>query len=125
IDAWFIPDTSGQIVDDAVQLLTVRRGGFTLGLRLAKGFAPASGLHGVLSVRDRGGSQADVVLSAVEGLAPTPAIPLARAVLFAFLGGLILNLMPCVFPILAMKVVGFAAGLAHGKARARSAEGRV
>jgi thiol:disulfide interchange protein/DsbC/DsbD-like thiol-disulfide interchange protein len=30
------------------------------------------------------------------------------AVLGAFLGGLLLNLMPCVFPVLAIKVVGFA-----------------
>jgi thiol:disulfide interchange protein/DsbC/DsbD-like thiol-disulfide interchange protein len=121
IDAWFIPETSGQIEDGAAQLLTVRNGGFTLGLRLAKGFAAGTGLHGVLSVRDRSGSQADVVLTARPGPAPAPPVPLARALLFAFLGGLILNLMPCVFPILAMKAVGFAAGLAHGKARAHAA----
>ena len=30
-----------------------------------------------------------------------------QAALFALLGGLILNLMPCVFPVLAIKVVGF------------------
>jgi len=30
------------------------------------------------------------------------------AVLFAFLGGMILNLMPCVFPVLALKALGFA-----------------
>lgn len=120
IDAWFIPDTPGQIVDDAAQLLSVHNGGFTLGLRLAKGFVPTAGLHGVLAVRDRGGSQADVVLTAPAGATPTPAVPLARALLFAFLGGLILNLMPCVFPILAMKAVGFAAGMARGKARAHA-----
>ena len=33
---------------------------------------------------------------------------LAAALLGAFIGGLILNLMPCVFPVLAVKVVGFA-----------------
>ncbi len=33
---------------------------------------------------------------------------LALAALFAFLGGAILNLMPCVFPILSIKVLGFA-----------------
>jgi thiol:disulfide interchange protein DsbD len=33
---------------------------------------------------------------------------LAAAVLGALLGGLILNLMPCVFPVLAIKVLGFA-----------------
>ena len=38
----------------------------------------------------------------------------------AFLGGLILNLMPCVFPVLAMKVVGLA-GAARGRARLHAA----
>jgi thiol:disulfide interchange protein/DsbC/DsbD-like thiol-disulfide interchange protein len=32
----------------------------------------------------------------------------------ALLGGLILNLMPCVFPVLAIKVLGFANGGVHG-----------
>jgi thiol:disulfide interchange protein DsbD len=35
------------------------------------------------------------------------------ALLGAFLGGMILNLMPCVFPVLAIKVVGFARHGAH------------
>jgi thiol:disulfide interchange protein DsbD len=42
----------------------------------------------------------------------------ARAVLFAVLGGLILNLMPCVFPILAMKAASLA-GSAHDARHAR------
>ena len=120
VDAWFIPDNPGQIVDDAAQLLSVRDGGFTLGLRLAKGFNTETGLSGVLSVRDRGGSQADVAVTAGPGMAPGPAIPIGRGLAFAFLGGVILNLMPCVFPILAMKALGFAVGLAHGKARAHA-----
>jgi thiol:disulfide interchange protein DsbD len=36
-----------------------------------------------------------------------PSLTLVAALLGALLGGLILNLMPCVFPILAIKVVGF------------------
>jgi thiol:disulfide interchange protein/DsbC/DsbD-like thiol-disulfide interchange protein len=36
-----------------------------------------------------------------------PGIGFAAALLGALLGGLILNLMPCVFPVLAIKVVGF------------------
>ena len=43
-----------------------------------------------------------------ENAAPAaPAIGFATALLFALLGGLVLNLMPCVFPVLAIKVVGF------------------
>ena len=37
-----------------------------------------------------------------------PPIGLIAALLGALLGGLILNLMPCVFPVLAIKVMGFA-----------------
>ncbi len=40
--------------------------------------------------------------------APGPGIGLLAALLGALLGGLVLNLMPCVFPVLAIKVVGFA-----------------
>ena len=42
----------------------------------------------------------------------------AQALLFAVLGGLILNLMPCVFPILAMKAAALAAS-AHDAGHAR------
>ena len=37
-----------------------------------------------------------------------PAATFWFALLGALLGGLILNLMPCVFPVLAIKVLGFA-----------------
>ena len=39
---------------------------------------------------------------------PTDTAGLVWALTAAFLGGLILNLMPCVFPVLAIKVLGFA-----------------
>ena len=45
---------------------------------------------------------------------------LQRMLGLAFLGGLILNLMPCVFPVLAMKVVGLA-GAARSRARLHAA----
>jgi thiol:disulfide interchange protein DsbD len=44
-------------------------------------------------------------------VAPAPAadrLTFALAVAFAFLGGIVLNLMPCVFPVLSIKVLGFA-----------------
>ncbi len=39
---------------------------------------------------------------------------MGAALLFAFIGGALLNLMPCVFPILSLKVLGFA-GHAHSR----------
>jgi thiol:disulfide interchange protein len=120
-DAWFIPDRSGWIQDDAAQPLSVRDGGFTLALKPAKGFDATRNLSGVLSVRDRAGMQSDVVVVAAPGPAPSPALPpLGQILVFAFVGGLILNLMPCVFPILAMKAVALAGHAGRGHAHAVS-----
>ncbi len=43
------------------------------------------------------------------------ALPLLVALAFAFIGGVLLNLMPCVFPVISLKVLGFAT---HGNSRA-------
>ena len=46
-----------------------------------------------------------------SALAPVPhndsRISLLSALLFAFIGGIILNLMPCVFPVISIKILGF------------------
>lgn len=47
-------------------------------------------------------------------------VGLLQALLFAFLGGLILNLMPCVFPILSMKALGLLEASHGDKAEART-----
>lgn len=54
---------------------------------------------------------------AVQGAAATP-LAFLQAALFALLGGLILNLMPCVFPILAMKAAALSRS-AHNPTEAR------
>ena len=46
-------------------------------------------------------------------------LSLVQALLFAMLGGLILNLMPCVFPVLAMKAAAFARLAGHDRAEMR------
>ena len=51
-------------------------------------------------------------LAAAEGSEP---LSLAQALLFALLGGLILNLMPCVFPVLAMKAAALARLAGHSR----------
>lgn len=48
----------------------------------------------------------------------------AVALAFAFLGGILLNLMPCVFPVLGIKVMGFVKH-AHGEARVMRMQGAV
>jgi thiol:disulfide interchange protein DsbD len=119
-DLWWTPGSfrsQGTIRDSAAQPLTVWQGGFTLALRPGQAFRPDDGLSGILSIRDRSGLETDVVLRAAAGTVPPrpPTMALGRMLGLAFLGGLILNLMPCVFPVLALKVVGLAG--AHGRAR--------
>src|SRR6185437_13432606 len=36
-----------------------------------------------------------------------PVKPLGQMLLYAFIGGLILNIMPCVLPVIALKILGF------------------
>jgi len=124
VDARFFPDAQGIIRDSTAQPLTTWQGGFSLSLKPGKAFHPADGLSGVLTVRDRSGLETDVTLRAAPGTAQPPAPPATaqiRHILgLAFLGGLVLNLMPCVFPVLAMKVVGLA-GAARGRARKHAA----
>jgi thiol:disulfide interchange protein DsbD len=69
-----------------------------------------------------------VVATPLEALAPVEALPAANAappasplglplaIAFAIVGGMLLNLMPCVFPVLSLKVLGFAH---HAQDRAR------
>jgi thiol:disulfide interchange protein len=55
-------------------------------------------------------------LAAAEGSEP---LSLVEALLFALLGGLILNLMPCVFPVLAMKAAAFVRLAGHERSAMR------
>jgi DsbC/DsbD-like thiol-disulfide interchange protein/cytochrome c biogenesis protein CcdA len=121
VDAWFIPDAPGAIRDSAAQPLTVWQGGFTLALKPGKEFQAEGGLSGILTVRDRSGLETDVALRAAPGIVPPPppTMRLQRMLGLAFLGGMILNLMPCVFPVLAMKAVALA-GTQRGGARGQA-----
>ncbi len=51
------------------------------------------------------------------GTAPEDGLSLGLAILFAFLGGIILNCMPCVFPVLSLKALSLARNAGDGKAR--------
>jgi thiol:disulfide interchange protein DsbD len=63
----------------------------------------------------------------VPPLAPVPSAPEPRAgapvrgfgtiLLFGFLGGLILNLMPCVFPVLGLKIMGLVGQAGQSRSR--------
>ncbi len=109
-DAFFFPTAMGVLDAAAPQALSVRDGAITL--RLVRGQADAAWpLQGVLAITDGAGRRVGYQVSASQVAVSLPAAApasFAQALLFALLGGLILNLMPCVFPILAMKAMGLA-----------------
>ncbi len=108
-DAWFIPEAFGTVDGPAPQKLRVRAGSFTLALQPGEAFRADAPLAGVLVVGDAAGLQTPLAVAAAPGGPPAaPDLPLWRVIGFALLGGLILNLMPCVFPVLAVKAVGLA-----------------
>lgn len=125
--SWFFVDTKGTLDHDAAQPLTTDGRSTVIALQQsAYAQGAAERLSGIL-VAPEGeswvpGSNArsmrvDVPVEEARaaGLAMAddtgargPALSVWWALLFAFGGGLLLNLMPCIFPILSIKVLGFA-----------------
>ncbi|WP_448585030.1 protein-disulfide reductase DsbD family protein [Thermaurantiacus sp.] len=124
--AHFFPDVYGALDHAAPQRLGQTEGRLVLETRPASNAAPAA-FSGVLRLELADGRILGVELAAREGPVP-PARPLdeARRVPaflpafgLALLGGLLLNLMPCVFPILSLKAMSLArAGAGEAAARA-------
>lgn len=115
--AMFFPDSDALIDAAAKPKLDRRADVLELALPKAAGAvaAPAT-LNGVLSLRGADGAERSFEISANPVL-PTPAgraIAWWQALLLAFLGGVVLNAMPCVFPILSLKLLSVAQH-AHGR----------
>ncbi len=122
---------SGTVIEHAgAQIIERGPRGLTLtlpaGADVVRGQAPAT-LAGVLVLPGAAyeiSATAGPAPAGAAGLGPPAADAAGRgpglpaALLFAFLGGLILNLMPCVFPILSMKAAALA-GHAHEARTAR------
>jgi thiol:disulfide interchange protein DsbD len=67
-------------------------------------------LSGILHYTGDSGDHAVIVPPVKITKAPTPPLPLGKffpVLLGMFLGGLVLNLMPCVFPVIGIKILGF------------------
>ena len=106
--ATFFPTTTGAIDNDAPQRLTVQDGALSLALRRGASFDAKANLAGLLVLRDAKGGETYLDIVATPGPAAAAGPSVVRMLLLALAGGLILNLMPCVFPVLAMKAVGLA-----------------
>ncbi|MEO7655622.1 MAG: protein-disulfide reductase DsbD domain-containing protein, partial [Sphingomicrobium sp.] len=109
-DPYFYPNADGAIDYSAEQLFS--RDGDKLIAELKVGDDPPTEWRGVLAYGDGQGLEIRAVPgpvpsggNAIGGAARTGFV---AAILGALLGGMLLNLMPCVFPILAMKALHLA-----------------
>ncbi len=81
------------------------------GVLVANGGPAAGGWIGSIDLPLVAGTVAPV--SAVPSTNPAAAMSLVAALGAALLGGLLLNLMPCVFPVLSLKLIGLAQHRTH------------
>jgi thiol:disulfide interchange protein len=136
----FFPEREGVIEPAAKQKIT--RDGRALRIEMKLADPPPTGVKSVkgVAVADAGWPAADgrkainvdapVAASLGAAAGKTSVAGSAAdggtlaALAFAFMGGLLLNLMPCVFPVLGIKVMGFVRH-AHGDDRAMRVQGVV
>ena len=131
--AEFFPYEPGVVSAPAPQPLLRTAEGWRLDLALADGAAAPASIAGLLvadgrplSVRAQSdpapapaGTPVSVAArpAAAAAAAPLDVAALAVALLSGAIGGLILNLMPCVFPVVGLKVMGFARSAQGADAR--------
>ncbi len=128
-DVAFFPLSGGVITDFAPQTFAPAANGLVLHLKPAKN-AKAKQVAGVVVLTSNDGSVQALMVAARPGAVPSSedsggtfaGMSLALALLFALLGGVILNLMPCVLPVLAMKALAIA-NTAHRDRRESAREG--
>jgi thiol:disulfide interchange protein DsbD len=126
-DAAFFPLSPGVIRYAAPQRFSAETGALALTLAAGSAFTKAGAhppaiLPGVVALKTAEGPIAFTI--AAEPAAPAPPLMSAPlgvplALVFAVLGGLILNLMPCVFPVLSMKALVLARQAEHDAAAPR------
>jgi len=132
-DVYFFPADWGPVASMARQTASIGAEGIRIPLKRgdAKTALPAD-LLGTLTLTEKtaGGDvrqafditaklDASFVPTASLAAAGSEQLSLIEALLFALLGGLILNLMPCVFPVLAMKAAAFARLAGHERSAMR------
>ena len=122
--AEFLPTTSGLVETAGAQTPVVRADGLRLRIApLTNAQGGDAATPGVVVLTDKTGVIDAYSVQPRPVPEPRSAPSLLPLLLFAVVGGLILNLMPCVFPILAMKAMALArfSGADMSRVRAEAA----
>ena len=103
--AFFLPFDEGKIEPAAPQALARERDGYRLTLRAAaQPVGQFERVSGIFVLQEKAFTVDAPIMARFADLG------LALALVLAFGGGLLLNLMPCVLPVLSIKALGFAQG---------------
>jgi thiol:disulfide interchange protein/DsbC/DsbD-like thiol-disulfide interchange protein len=124
--AEFFPRDAGVVDEGNEPRITASQHGLEIEIAKAPS-APAelTRLAGILTLGagpERRAYSVDAIANSAPMGQTTAELGIAAAFVFAFVGGLLLNLMPCVFPVLSLKVLGFAER-AHGDPKKIRAHG--
>ncbi len=110
--AEFYPNGNGVLQNGAKQKTSKEQGGLLIRSHREAMAPMATDLSGVLALKDKSGkiayySQEAVPSATLKKMIPNEQIEMSviQLILFAVLGGVILNLMPCVFPVLSLKAL--------------------
>ncbi len=124
VDVQFFPAAAGEVTDAAKQSFGLAKDGLVLSLVPGAKMASLKSLTGVLVLTSTDRSVQALQVQAAPGAVPDAAmggeVSIWLALVFAALGGLILNVMPCVLPVLAMKALSLASHAGADRAHARA-----
>jgi thiol:disulfide interchange protein len=129
-DIWFYPYDWGRIQQSGEQVRQPVKGGVEL--RIKTGDAPlkmGDALTGVLVITEQLGDQSantiargfevNSVLQMAGAEIHADSLGFFTALLFALIGGIVLNLMPCVFPVLSIKALSLVSHSSQSAAQIR------
>ncbi len=142
VNAWFFPDQRNVIANGPIRDVTIQPNMIQITHNKPRRMIDdLSAVYGMLVVQDADGSRRawefvnpaedanTTTIASITALAtssdggstatPLTAVSLLGFMFAALLGGLILNLMPCVFPVLSLKALSFAANAGASSSKQR------
>ena len=103
--AIFFVDDQDIVEHASDQFLSKEENNYLLRVKKIEDVGILDSLSGVISINN---NESFIINAEIDGASQNSLnISLLQALIFAFVGGLILNLMPCVFPIISLKVLSF------------------
>jgi thiol:disulfide interchange protein DsbD len=101
---YFYIEQKGVVLHSGNQILTKEENNWLLKVPTEKNIDTIETVNGVLNIDGK-----NYLISSQLNIKESKSLEITflQAVIFAFIGGLILNLMPCVFPIISLKILSF------------------